>query len=146
MKSDLSPRLLGKWYQIARSNNTYEKSFIDVFIYASMFYKDSFDLLYVGVKCDRSKVIKKLSLKISFKKESLSFIVRKCLFRKKIDLLFFDEREGFIVISDKKMKFFSIYSKNSKLRKSVVESYMSKIDFLKNNNKTIVFYSNNIID
>lgn len=146
MKTIVNSHLPGKWYQIARTTNACEKEFVEVFVYLSTTYNDNYDILYVGVNADRSKYVKKFDFKVESEKESLSFVVKKLFFRKKFKILFFDDKDAVIIIADRKMKYISIYSKNCKVKKSAMESYLSKLDFLKNYYKKINFYSNNIID
>ena len=58
-------------------------------------------------------------------------IVKSNIFRKKLKILVFNETDGVIIISDKKMKYFSILSRNPTMNHDVVEFYLSKIDYLK---------------
>lgn len=143
---DVISSLSGKWYQIARSYKRYEKKFVEVLVYLPNIKDNICDLLYVGVNEDRSKDMKNLSLKLMHDDETISFVVKNRIFKRKFNVIFYDETDGFVVITDKRMRFFSIYSKKCSVKKSVVESYLSKLDFMKYNLKTINFYSNNIVD
>ena len=61
MKSIVNSQLAGKWYQLARTFNHYEKSFVEIMYYISISCEKYDDLLYVGVKENRSKVIEVLN-------------------------------------------------------------------------------------
>ena len=76
MKSIANSQLTGKWYNIARTRNFFEMNFVEIFLYISIAYENYLDLLYVGIKDDRSKVLKKLTLKI-LTKNGASFIIVK---------------------------------------------------------------------
>ena len=54
MKSIVNSQLAGKWYQLARTFNYYEKSFVEIMYYFSISCENIIDLLYVGVKYDRN--------------------------------------------------------------------------------------------
>ena len=99
-------------------------------------------MLYVGVKEDRSKTLKKLSLKILTKNDCDYLILRKGLLRKTLKILTFDDKNGILVLSDKKMKNISILSRKSYIKSEVLENYLNKIEFLNNDVK---LYSNNIV-
>ena len=66
MKPIANSQLTGKWYSIARTCNFFEMNFVEIFLYISIAYKNYLDLLYVGVKGDRSKVLKKLTSFLNF--------------------------------------------------------------------------------
>lgn len=142
MKSIVNSQLTGKWYQLARTFNCYEKSFVEIMYYISISCENVIDLLYVGVKEDRSKILKKLSLKILTKNDCDYIIVRKGLFRKTLNILTFDNKNGILILSDKKMKYISILSRKMYVNYNDVENYLNNIEFL--NNK-IKLYSNNIV-
>ena len=64
MKSIAYSQLIGKWYQIARTYNRFEMNFVEVFLYFSLACNETLDSLYVGVKSDRGKMLRKLSSKV----------------------------------------------------------------------------------
>lgn len=142
MKSIVNSQLTGKWYQLARTFNCYEKSFVEIMYYISISCENVIDLLYVGVKEDRSKILKKLSLKILTKNDCDYIIVRKGLFRKTLNILTFDNKNGILILSDKKMKYISILSRKMYVNHNDVENYLNNIEFLNNKMK---LYSNNIV-
>lgn len=145
MKSIVNSQLTGKWYQIAKGENRSEKDFVEVMCYLSMSCDDNLDLLYVGVKNDRSKKLRKLSLKILTNEDSNCLVVSNVFFRKKLKILTFNKADGVIIISDRKMNYFSILSRKPTMNHDVVESYLSKIDYLKSNIKMLKLYSNSIV-
>lgn len=145
MKSIVNSQLTGKWYQIAKGKNRSEKDLIEVMVYLSISCDSYLDLLYVGVKNDRSKILRKLSLRILTNEVESHLIVKSNIFRKKLKILVFNETDGVIIISDKKMKYFSILSRNPTMNHDVVEFYLSKIDYLKLNIKEFKLFSNSIL-
>ena len=82
MKPIANSQLTGKWYNIARTRNFFEMNFVEIFLYISIAYENYLDLLYVGIKEDRSKVLKKLTLKILTKNDVNFIIIKKGLFKK----------------------------------------------------------------
>ena len=132
MKSIVNSQLAGKWYQLARTFNYYEKSFVEIMYYFSISCENIIDLLYVGVKYDRSKTLKKLSLKILTKNDCDYIIIRKGLFRKTLKILTFDAKSGILILSDNKMKYISILSRKPYINHDVLENYLNNIDFLNN--------------
>ncbi len=100
------------------------------------------DLLYIGVKEDRSKILKKFSLKILTKNDCDYLVLRKGLFRKTLKILTFDNKNGILILSDRKMKNISILSRKTYINHNVLESYLSKIEFF---NNEVKLYSNNIV-
>lgn len=145
MKSIVNSQLTGKWYQIAKGENRCENGFVELMIYLSICYVDKFDVLYVGVKRDGSKSLKKMSLKVLTDKKLGCLVVGNLLFRKKFKMLIFDPVNGLAVISDKKMCYFSILSRQPNVSHDVVQDVLGKIDFLKLNNNTMEIYSDNIV-
>lgn len=137
MKPIVNSQLTGKWYKITRDFHSQEFKFTEIFIYLSLNENkkksiDNFllDLLYVGVKEDRSKVLKKKSLRIR-KKDKLNYlIIRSLFFRKKFKVLLFEEDNGILILSDKR-KNISIYSRRHKVEHEVLEDLLSKIKFSK---------------
>lgn len=132
MKSIVKSQLTGKWYQLARTSNFYEKRFVEIMYYISISCENFIDLLYVGVEEDRTKVLKKLFLKILTKNDCNYIIVKKGLLRKTLKILTFDAKNGILILSDKKMKYISILSRKPYINHSILENYLNNIDFLNN--------------
>ena len=137
MKPIVDSQLTGKWYKITRDFHSQELKFTEIFIYLSLNEnrkKSSnnylLDLLYVGVKEDRSKVLKKKSLGIKKKDKINYLIIRSLFFRKKFKVLLFDKDNGFLILSDKR-KNISIYSRRHKIEHEVLEDLLGKIKFSK---------------
>lgn len=138
MKPIVDSQLTGKWYKITRDFHSQEFQFTEIFIYLSLNENrrkkssDNYllDLLYVGVKEDRSKVLRKKSLRIK-KKDKLNYlIIRNLFFRKKFKVLLFDKDNGVLILSDKR-KNISIYSRRHKVEHEVLEDLLGKIKFSK---------------
>lgn len=146
MKSIVNSQLTGKWYQIAKGQNRSEKDFIEVMLYLSISCGACLDLLHVGIREDGSKSLRKLSLKILTNDKKNYLIVKGNIFRKKLKILTFNEADGVIIISDKKMRYFSILSRKPTVNHNDMESYLSTIDFTKSNINEIKLYSNSIIE
>ena len=133
MKSIVKSQLTGKWYKITRDFHSQELKFTEIFIYLSLNERRKtsinnylLDLLYVGVKEDRSKILKKKSLRIK-KKDKLNYlIIRSLFYRKKFRVLLFDKDNGILILSDKKNNI-SIYSRRHKIEHEVLEDLLSKI-------------------
>ena len=140
MKPIVDSQLTGKWYKITRDFHSQELKFTEIFIYLSLNENrkkssDNYllDLLYVGVKEDRSKVLRKKSLRIK-KKDKLNYLIIKSLFfKKKFKVLLFDKDNGILILSDKR-KNISIYSRRHKIEHEVLEDLLSKIKFSKSIN------------
>lgn len=137
MKPIVNSQLTGKWYKITRDFHSQELKFTEIFIYLSLNENkkkssDNYllDLLYVGVKEDRSKVLKKKSLRIRKKDKINYLIIRSLFFRKKFKVLLFDKDNGILILSDKR-KNISIYSRRHKIEHEVLEDLLSKIMFSK---------------
>ena len=137
MKPIVDSQLTGKWYKITRDFHSQEFKFTEIFIYLSLNERrekssDNYllDLLYVGVKEDRSKVLKKKSLRIRKKDKINYLIIRSLFFRKKFKVLLFDKDNGILILSDKR-KNISIYSRRHKIEHEVLEDLLSKIKFSK---------------
>ena len=137
MKPIVDSQLTGKWYKITRDFHSQEFQFTEIFIYLSLNENrkkssDNYllDLLYVGVKEDRSKVLKKKSLGIKKKDKINYLIIRSLFFRKKFKVLLFDKDNGILILSDKR-KNISIYSRRHKIEHEVLEDLLSKIKFSK---------------
>ena len=137
MKPIVDSQLTGKWYKITRDFHSQELNFTEIFIYLSLNENrkkssDNYllDLLYVGVKEDRSKVLRKKSLRIKKKDKINYLIIRSLFFRKKFKVLLFDKDNGVLILSDKR-KNISIYSRRHKIEHEVLEDLLSKIKFSK---------------
>ena len=137
MKPIVNSQLTGKWYKITRDFHSQELKFTEIFIYLSLNERrkkssDNYllDLLYVGVKEDISKVLKKKSLRIRKKDKINHLIIRSLFFRKKFKVLLFDKDNGILILSDKR-KNISIYSRRHKIEHEVLEDLLSKIKFSK---------------
>ena len=142
MKPIANSQLTGKWYSIARTRNFFEMNFVEIFLYVSIAYENYLDLLYVGVKGDRSKVLKKLTLKILTKNDVNFIIIKKGLFKKTFRILTFDDKNGILILSDKKMKYLSIFSRKPTLSHETVENYLKQI---KDVDGEIELFSNSIV-
>lgn len=134
MKSIVKSQLTGKWYKLTRDFHSRELKFAEIFIYLSVndqrpTNNSPLDLLYVGVKEDRCKILRKMSLRIIEKSSYNYLIVSNFIFRKKFKVLLFDEENGILILSDKSMKNISIYSRKCKVTSDIIESYFRKIDF-----------------
>ena len=134
MKSIVKSQLTGKWYKLTRDFHSRELKFAEIFIYLSVndqrpTNNSHLDLLYGGVKEDRNKILRKMSLRIIEKSSYNYLIVSNFIFRKKFKVLLFDEENGILILSDKCMKNISIYSRKYKVTSDIIESYFRKIDF-----------------
>lgn len=136
MKSIVKSQLTGKWYKLTRDFRSRELKFAEIFIYLSVnglrttdYCRTSYDFLYVGVKEDRNKILKKMSLRIIEKNGCDYLIVSNIIFKKKFKVLLFDEENGILILSDKRMKKISIYSRKYKVKLDVIEDYLKKIEF-----------------
>ena len=143
MKPIANSQLTGKWYNIARTRNFFEMNFVEIFLYISNAYENYIDLLYVGIKNDRSKVLKKLTLKILTKNDVNFIILKKGLFKKTFRILTFDDKNGILILSDRKMKYLSILSRKPTLSHEVVESCLNQVEEM--NGKRIELYSGSIV-
>lgn len=137
MKSIVKSQLTGKWYKITRDFHSQELKFTEIFIYLSLNERrktsiDNYllDLLYVGVKEDRSKALRKKSLRIKKKDNLYYLIIRSLFYKKKFKVLLFDKDNGILILSDKR-KNISIYSRRHKIEHVVLEDLLSKIKFSK---------------
>ena len=133
MKSIVKSQLTGKWYKLTRDFRSRELKFAEIFIYLSVnglrtTNNSHLDILYVGVKEDRNKILRKMSLRIIEKSSYNYLIVSNFIFRKKFKILLFDEENGFIILSDRSMKNVSIYSRRFKVKIDIIEDYLKKIE------------------
>ena len=142
MKPIANSQLTGKWYNIARTRNFFEMNFVEIFLYISNAYENYIDLLYVGIKEDRSKVLRKLTLEVLTKNDTFFIILKKCFFRKRFKILTFDDKNGILILSDKKMKYLSIFSRKPTLSHETVENYLKLI---KDVDGEIELFSNSIV-
>lgn len=142
MKSIANSQLTGKWYSIARTRNFFEMKFVEIFLYISIACENYLDLLYVGIKEDRSKVLRKLTLETLTKNDTFFIILKKGFFRKRFKILTFDDKNGIMILSDRKMKYLSILSRKPTLSHEVVESYLNQVEEL---NGEIELYSGSIV-
>ena len=143
MKPIANSQLTGKWYNIARTRNFFEMNFVEIFLYISNAYENYIDLLYVGIKEDRSKVLRKLTLEVLTKNDTFFIILKKGFFRKRFKILTFDDKNGILILSDKKMKYLSILSRKPIMQHEVMESYLNQIEEM--NGKRIELYSGSIV-
>ena len=142
MKSIVNSQLMGKWYNIARTRNFFEMKFVEIFLYISIACENYLDLLYVGIKEDRSKVLRKLTLETLTKNDTFFIILKKGFFRKRFKILTFDDKNGIMILSDRKMKYLSILSRKPTLSHEVVESCLNQVEEL---NGEIELYSGSIV-
>lgn len=143
MKPIANSQLTGKWYNIARTLNFFEMNFVEIFLYISNAYENYIDLLYVGIKEDRSKVLRKLTLEVLTKNDIFFIILKKGFFRKRFKILTFDDKNGILILSDKKMKYLSIFSRKPIMQHEIMESYLNQIEEL--NGKRIELFSGSIV-
>lgn len=143
MKPIANSQLTGKWYNIARTRNFFEMNFVEIFLYISIAYENYIDLLYVGIKEDRSKVLRKLTLEVLTKNDTFFIILKKGFFRKRFKILTFDDKNGILILSDKKMKYLSILSRKPIMQHEVMESYLNQVEEM--NGKRIELFSNSIV-
>ena len=142
MKSIANSQLTGKWYSIARTRNFLEMKFVEIFLYISIAYENYLDLLYVGIKEDRSKVLRKLTLETLTKNDTFFIILKKGFFRKRFKILTFDDKNGILILSDKKMKYVSILSRKPTMKHEIVENYLNQVEEL---SREIELYSGSIV-
>ena len=143
MKPIANSQLTGKWYNIARARNFFKMNFVEIFLYISNAYENYIDLLYVGIKEDRSKVLRKLTLEVLTKNDTFFIILKKGFFRKRFKILTFDDKNGILILSDKKMKYLSIFSRKPIMQHEVMESYLNQVEEM--NGKRIELFSNSIV-
>ena len=143
MKPIANSQLTGKWYNVARTRNFFEMNFVEIFLYISIDYENYLDLLYVGIKEDRSKILKKLTLKILTKNDACFVIIKKGIFRKTLKVLLLDEKDGVLILADEKMKYVSILSRKPTLNYEMMECYLNRVEEL--NGKRIELYSGSIV-
>ena len=142
MKPIANSQLTGKWYNIARTRNFFEMNFVEIFLYISNAYENYIDLLYVGIKEDRSKVLRKLTLEVLTKNDTFFIILKKGFFRKRFKILTFDDKNGILILSDKKMKYLSILSRKPTMKHEIVENYLNQVEELSGE---IELYSGSIV-
>lgn len=140
MKSIAYSQLIGKWYQIARTYNRFEMNFVEVFLYFSLACNETLDSLYVGVKSDRGKMLRKLSSKVLDNKNDVNLSFNNLLIRKKLKIELFDDKAGVMILSDTKRGYLTVYSRSCNLTVGSIEKYLVSIDFRKFNNKGVKLY------
>lgn len=145
MKSIVNSQLTGKWYLIAQSQNGKLMRFLEVFAYVSISCGKLLDLLFVGIRSDGNKVLKKLSLNLLIFDGDVYMVVKNAFIRKKLKILTFDEKNELIIFVDDKTDCLSIYSRKSRVKQDVLESCLSEIDFSKLNKKSIKLYSGSVV-
>lgn len=143
MKSIANSQLTGKWYNIVRTRNFFEMKFVEIFLYISIACENYLDLLYVGIKEDRSKVLWKLTLETLTKNDTFFIILKKGFFRKRFKILTFDDKNGILILSDRKMKYLSIFSRKPTMKQEIMESCLNRIEEM--NGKMIELYSDSIV-
>lgn len=142
MKSIANSQLTGKWYNIARTRNFFEMKFVEIFLYISIACENYLDLLYVGIKEDRRKVLRKLTLETLTKNDTFFIILKKGFFRKRFKILTFDDKNGILILSDRKMKYVSILSRKPTMKHEIVENYLNQVEEL---SREIELYSGSIV-
>lgn len=128
MKSIVNSQLTGKWYRIAHTYSGFEMRFLEVFVYLSISCEKCLDLLFVGIHEDRTKVLKKLSMRLIVNDKGVGIVLKYFLFRKKLKILTLDKKNEIIIVADDKLKYLAIYSRKSVVRHEVIEKLLSNID------------------
>ena len=141
MKSIVNSQLTGKWYRIAHTNSGFEMKFLEVFVYLSISCEKCLDLLFVGIHEDRTKVLKKLSMRLIVNDKGVGIVLKYFLFRKKLKILTLDKKNEIIIVADDRLKYLAIYSRKSVVRHEVIEKLLSDIDM---NVKEISLFSSSI--
>ena len=141
MKSIVNSQLTGKWYRIAHTNSGFEMKFLEVFMYLSISCEKCLDLLFVGIHEDRTKVLKKLSMRLIVNDKGVDIVLKYFFFRKKLKVLTLDKKNEIIIVADDKLKYLAIYSRKSVVRHEVIEKLLSNIDI---NVKEISLFSRSI--
>ena len=141
MKSIVNSQLTGKWYRIAHTYSGFEMRFLEVFVYLSISCEKCLDLLFVGIHEDRTKVLKKLSMRLIVNDKGVDIVLKYFFFRKKLKLLTLDKKNEIIIVADDKLKYLAIYSRKSVVRHEVIEKLLSDIDM---NVKEINLFSRSI--
>ena len=141
MKSIVNSQLTGKWYRIAHTYSGFEMRFLEVFVYLSISCEKCLDLLFVGIHEDRTKVLKKLSMRLIVNDKGVGIVLKYFLFRKKLKILTLDKKNEIIIVADDKLKYLAIYSRKSVVRHEVIEKLLSDIDM---NVKEISLFSSSI--
>ena len=141
MKSIVNSQLTGKWYRIAHTYSGFEMKFLEVFMYLSISCEKCLDLLFVGIHEDRTKVLKKLSMRLIVNDKGVDIVLKYFFFRKKLKVLTLDKKNEIIIVADDKLKYLAIYSRKSVVRHEVIEKLLSNIDM---NVKEISLFSSSI--
>ncbi len=145
MKTITESKLIGKWYQIAKTYNHREMKFMEIFLYLSNSKAKSLDGLYVAVEQKGNKTKRRLSLKLLSRKKCNCLIIKGLFFYKIYKVLEFNDDDSVLIISDLRQKYVVIYSKKPTLEHNIVELYLNSISS-KLNNEKIKLYSNSIIE
>jgi lipocalin len=116
--------------------------FVEIFLYISIACENYLDLLYVGIKEDRSKVLRKLTLETLTKNDTFFIILKKGFFRKRFKILTFDDKNGILILSDRKMKYLSILSRKPTMKQEIMENYLNQVEEL---SREIELYSGSIV-
>lgn len=141
MKSIVNSQLTGKWYRIAHTNRGFEMKFLEVFVYLSISCEKCLDLLFVGIHEDRTKLLKKLSMRLIVNDKGVDIVLKYFFFRKKLKVLTLDKKNEIIIVADDKLKYLAIYSRKSVVCHEVIEKLLSDIDM---NVKEISLFSSSI--
>lgn len=145
MESIVDTQLTGKWYHIAGTSRLVKMHFMEVFLYLSLDDKSFLEALCVGMRKNRSKIMKNLSLKIVEDDGSIIFVSRTIFLRMQFRLLLFDVKNGILIFTDNRKKHLSIFSRQSSLNRELVEKSLNVIEFFKLNGVKYKLYSNSII-
>ena len=86
--------------------------------------------------------MQKFTLEVLTKNDSFFIILKKGIFRKRFKILTFDDKNGIMILSDRKMKYLSILSRKPTLKHEIMESYLNQVEEL---NGKIELYSGSIV-
>ena len=117
-----------KWYEIARS---YEKRLfdkVDVFMYLSMTHDNAFDLLYVTVDEINRKMTKTYHGKFVIKKKNNYLIIRRGLWRKRLQIIAQDDEKNIVVLANRCKSRIWVLSKNLPYDKPTLANVMKSVE------------------
>ena len=120
--------LMPKWYEIARS---YEKRLfdkVDVFMYLSMTHDNAFDLLYVTVDEINRKMTKTYHGKFVIKKKNNYLIIRRGLWRKRLQIIAQDDEKNIVVLANRCKSRIWVLSKNLPYDKPTLANVMKSVE------------------
>lgn len=140
METNVNSQLLGKWYQVASSCSFRKNDFVDIIVF--FFEKESSDdieLYFVGTRADRTKKLKTVSLEVTEKDDTSYIRLKKILYRR-LSYKILTLNKDILIVSDKKMRYFSVFSKAPTMSKAEVESYLEKIDFKEDCSFHLLYY------